>query len=94
MVNLIVNQQNRNVMEDQEKEDIIRAKQAISPSGLGDQSVEGTSGPGSVIDPEPLPADRLEDEYMDGDEIGENVHELNHNRNTDKPKNTTGPAYS
>lgn len=94
MVNLIVNQQNRNVMEDQEKEDIIRAKQAISPSGLGDQSVEGTSGLGSVIDPEPLPADKLEDEYMDGDEIGENVHELNHNRNTDKPKNTTGPAYS
>ncbi|QKZ14137.1 hypothetical protein [Spirosoma sp. KUDC1026] len=81
-------------MESQEKEDIIRAKQAISPDGLEDQSVEGNSGPGSVIDPEPLPTDELEDKYMDGDEVGENVHELHQNRNMHKPNDTTGPAYS
>ena len=41
-------------METQDKEDIIRAKQAISPAGLADQSVHGTSGVGSEIDADEL----------------------------------------
>src|SRR5205823_11273347 len=81
------------VMEDQDRDDILRAKQAISPAGLGDQSVEGNSGPGSEIDPEPLPADALEDEYMEGEEPGKNLWQRHQNRNTDKP-DIDKPAYS
>lgn len=81
-------------MEDQDKEDIIRAKQAISPAGLGDQSVEGTSGPGSEIDPDALAPDALEDEYMDGDKPGANVHMTHPNRNPDDKSDLDKPAYS
>ncbi len=80
-------------MEDQDKDDIQRAKQAISPAGLGDQSVEGNSGPGSEIDPEPLPADALEDEYMNGDEPAENLRQTHPNRGTDKA-DLDKPSYS
>jgi hypothetical protein len=80
-------------MENQDKEDIIRAKQAISPAGLADQSAEGTSGPGSQIDPEELAPDELEDEYMDGDEPAANVRMTHPNRNTNKP-DIDKPSYS
>lgn len=82
-------------MEDQEKEDIIRAKQAISPAGLADQSISGNSGPGSEIDPEPLPDDPLEDEYMDGDKPASNLHMTHPNRNpnNDKP-DLDKPSYN
>ena len=86
--------QNTNVMEDQEKEDIIRAKQAISPAGLGDQSVEGNSGPGSEIDAEELAPDALEDEYMDGDKPGGNVHMTHPNRNPNDKPDIDKPAYT
>lgn len=81
-------------MENQDKEDIIRAKQAISPAGLGDQSVEGTSGPGSEIDPDALAPDPIEDEYMDGDKPGANVHMTHPNRNPDDKPDLDKPAYT
>ena len=81
------------VMEADDKDDILRAKQAISPAGLGDQSVEGNSGPGSEIDPEPLPADAVEDEYMNGDEPAENLRQMHPNRGTDKA-DVDKPSYS
>ncbi|MBD2755575.1 hypothetical protein [Spirosoma validum] len=81
-------------MENQEKEDIIRAKQAISPAGLADQSAEGTSGPGSQIDPEDLAPDALEDEYMDGDKPGANVRMKHPNRNPNPKPDIDKPAYS
>ncbi|QJW90644.1 hypothetical protein HNV11_15260 [Spirosoma taeanense] len=80
--------------EDPDREDIIRAKQAISPDGLENQSVEGNSGPGSEIDPEPLPADEYEDEYMDGDKPGANVRMMNPNRNPNDKPDIDKPAYS
>lgn len=81
-------------MENQDKEDIIRAKQAISPAGLADQSAEGTSGPGSQIDPDELAPDALEDEYMDGDKPGANVRMTHPNRNPNPKPDIDKPAYS
>ncbi|GAB3948755.1 hypothetical protein GCM10028805_23900 [Spirosoma harenae] len=81
-------------MENQEKNDIIRAKQAISPAGLADQSVEGTSGVGSQIDPDELAPDELEDEYMDGDKPGANVRMKHPNRNPNPKPDIDKPAYS
>ncbi len=83
-----------NGMENQEKEDIIRAKQAISPAGLADQSVEGNSGTGSEIDAEALAPDALEDEYMDGDKPGANVRMTHPNRNPNDKPDIDKPAYS
>ncbi|GAB2583028.1 hypothetical protein [Spirosoma areae] len=82
-------------MENQEKEDIIRAKQAISPAGLGDQSPEGASGgPGNQIDPEELAPDALEDEYMDGDEPAASLPMRHPNRNPNPKPDIDKPAYS
>ncbi|QHV94924.1 MULTISPECIES: hypothetical protein [Spirosoma] len=81
-------------MESEEKEDLIRAKQAISPAGLANQSAEGTSGPGSQIDAEELPADQLEDDYMDGDEPGSNLRIRHPNRNPNPKPDIDKPAYS
>ena len=81
-------------MENQENDDITRAKQAISPAGLADQSIEGNSGPGSEIDAEALPPDALEDEYMDGEEPGANVHMTHPNRNPNPKPDIDKPAYS
>ena len=80
-------------MEDQEKENIIRAKQAISPAGLANQSAEGDSGPGSEIDAEPLPEDQLEDEYMDGDKPAANVPMTHPNRNPNDKPDIDKPSY-
>ena len=80
-------------MNEDNREDIIRAKQAISPDGLEDQSAEGDSGVGAEIDPKPLPDNVLEDTYMDGDEPAENLRMANPNRNTDKP-DIDKPAYN
>ncbi|AUD07387.1 hypothetical protein CWM47_19385 [Spirosoma pollinicola] len=81
-------------MENQEKEDIIRAKQAISPAGLADQSAEGNSGVGSEIDAEELAPDALEDEYMDGENPGANVRMGHPNRNPNPKPDIDKPAYS
>lgn len=82
-------------MESEDNEDIIRAKQAISPSGLADQSVEGNSGvsgelPDDALPTDALPNDNLEDEYMNGDEPAENAPMSHPNRNVDKPDNGKG----
>ncbi|GAA4466933.1 hypothetical protein GCM10023189_49770 [Nibrella saemangeumensis] len=80
--------------EDPSKEDIIRAKQAISPAGLGNRS--GADLPGSELpdeDIQELPADELEDKYMTGDDLGENVREMNPNRNRDGKADLDKPAY-
>ncbi|GAB4017804.1 hypothetical protein [Spirosoma koreense] len=79
-------------MEDQDKEDIIRAKQAISPAGLGNRS--DSNEPGSEIDPEELAPDALEDEYMDGDEPAANVRMTHPNRNPNPKPDIDKPAYS
>jgi hypothetical protein len=88
--------------QDQEKEAIIRAKQAVSPAGLGDRSDKATRLPGNDS-PEDTPlsgmnpedgADRLEDEYMDGDEPGANVRQNNPNRNPNPKPDIDKPAYS
>lgn len=81
-------------MEDQEKQDIIRAKQAISPAGLADQSAEGTSGPGSQIDPDELAPDDLDDTYMEGEKPGANVRVTHPNRNPNPKPDIDKPAYS
>lgn len=81
-------------MENQEKEDIIRAKQAISPAGLANQSVEGNSGPGSQIDAEELEPDALEEDYMDGDKLAANVRVTHPNRNPNPKPDIDKPAYS
>ena len=81
-------------MADQEKEDIIRAKQAISPAGLRDQSAEGNSGPGAEIDAPPLPHNQKEEDYMNGDEPAENLPMSHPNRNPNDKPELDKPAYS
>ncbi len=81
-------------MEDQDRDDIIRAKQAISPDGLEDQSIEGKSGVGAEIDPPKLPENEMEDKYMDGDEPAENLPMSHPNRNADGKPDIDKPAYS
>lgn len=81
-------------MESQDKEDIIRAKEAISPAGLANQSAEGTSGPGSQIDADELSPDALDDEYMDGDKVAANVRMTHPNRNPNSKPDIDKPAYS
>ncbi|WP_020606491.1 hypothetical protein [Spirosoma spitsbergense] len=81
-------------MDESNREDIIRAKQAISPDGLEDQSVEGNSGVGSEVITKKLPPDELEDKYMDGDETAANVRVNNPNRNPDSKPDIDKPAYS
>ncbi|MBO0950006.1 hypothetical protein [Fibrella forsythiae] len=81
-------------MENQDKQDEIRAKQAISPAGLGDQSAEGNSGVGAEIDAPELPANEMEDTYMNGDEPAENVPMTHPNRNDGGKPDIDKPAYS
>ncbi|MGV3560112.1 hypothetical protein [Larkinella arboricola] len=84
-------------MAEKSKEEI-DAKQAISPAGLGDQSVRGTSGPGSQIPDEEIqdiaPTD-LEDKYLDGeeDQVAPNVRETHPNRNRDGKPQLDKPSY-
>ena len=80
-------------MAEQDKKDIIRAKQAISPAGLGDQSAEGNSGPGAEIDAPELPKNETEDTYMNGDEPAEDMPMTHPNRNPDKEGQTDQPGY-
>lgn len=85
-------------MESEDKEDIIRAKQAISPNGLANQSAEGDSGvsgqlPDDALPTDALPNDNLEDDYMNGDEPAENVPMSHPNRNIHKTDNDNS-SYS
>jgi hypothetical protein len=80
--------------EDPDKEDIIRAKQAISPAGLKDQSAEGNSGVGAEIDPPALPANEMEEKYMDGDELIEGLPITHPNRNAGGKVDSDHTPYS
>ncbi|MGA0555082.1 hypothetical protein ACO2Q8_00400 [Larkinella sp. VNQ87] len=82
----------------EEEQNEINAKQAISPAGLGDQSVSGTSGLGSQIPDEEIndiPPSDLEDKYLDGDvdETGANVRESHPNRNRNGKPQLDKPSY-
>lgn len=70
-------------MEDPEKDDILRAKQAISPAGLGDRSDKSTTLPGNSS-PSDTPIDELNMTPTD-DDIGEDDNEptTHPNRNRD-----------
>jgi len=81
-------------MENQDKQDEIRAKQAISPAGLEDQSAEGNSGVSAEIDAPKLPANEMEDTYMNGDEPAENVPMTHPNRNEGGKQDLDKPSYS
>ncbi|MCX6215796.1 hypothetical protein [Spirosoma sp.] len=87
-------------MESDEREDIIRAKKAISPDGLENQSTEGHSGvsseqPVSDLPDEALPDDELNERYTDGpDEPGQNVRMMNPNTNPNDKPDIDKPAYS
>jgi len=63
-------------MEDQEKEAILRAKQAISPAGLSDRSDKATTLPGNdTPDDSPLEgmSTHFEDDQQDDDRLTTNT---------------------
>ena len=68
--------------------DIIAAKQAISPKGLMNQSVEGNSGSAAEIDTPKLPGDPAENTYADDTE-SEDAPMTHPNRNTDESSSDT-----
>ncbi|WP_234736870.1 hypothetical protein [Tellurirhabdus bombi] len=82
-------------MEDQSKEDQIRAKQAISPAGLADQSGDAKGGVGSELPDEEIPEvpiTEIEENYLDENDNLDGVRQTHPNRNTDKP-DLDKPAY-
>lgn len=83
---------------DPSKEDQIRAKQAISPAGLGDRSDKGQSRPGSEGDVPDAPPGDLEARYVDDEgpsqEPTENVPTRHPNRNPGDKTDSGKPAYS
>lgn len=87
-------------MESEDRENIIRAKKAISPDGLENQSAEGHSGVGSEqpiddLPSEDLPNQELDDTYTnDADEPAENVRQMNPNRNPNDKPDIDKPAYN
>ncbi len=79
-------------MENEDKDDIIRAKQAISPAGLGDRSDKATKLPGNDS-PDDTPIDGLD--VSPSDELEDDDTPTTHpNRNRDGKVDTAGPAYS
>jgi hypothetical protein len=83
----------QNQVNDPDKENIIAAKQAISPKGLMDQSTEGNSGPAAEIDAPQLPHNETEETYMNGDEPAENLPMTHPNRNADGKAELNKPSY-
>ena len=81
-------------VDNEERENIIRAKQAISPDGLEDQSAEGHSDVGAEVKTPKLPPNKLEDTYMDGDEPAENIRMMDPNRNPNDKPDIDKPAYN
>lgn len=81
-------------MEDPEKEDILRAKQAISPAGLGDRSDKATTLPGNDS-PADTPIDELKMTPTD-DDIGEDDNDptTHPNRNRDGKVDIGKGSYS
>lgn len=78
-------------MEDPEKDDILRAKQAVSPAGLGDRSDKATTMPGNDR-PEDTPLDGLDTDPAD--DVDDDVMPTTHpNRNRDGKVDLDKPAY-
>jgi len=82
------------VMEDPEKIDIVRAKQAISPAGLSDRSDKASTMPGNNS-PADTPIDDLR-MTPTRDDIGEDDDEptTHHNRNRDGKVDIGKGSYS
>lgn len=81
-------------MQDPEQNDIVRAKQAISPAGLGDRSDKATTLPGNDS-PSDTPIDELNMVPTD-DDIGEDDNEptTHPNRNRDGKVDIGKGSYS
>ncbi|MFD2569249.1 hypothetical protein ACFSUS_01305 [Spirosoma soli] len=77
--------------QDPDKEDILRAKQAVSPAGLGDRSDKATRMPGNER-PEDSPIDGLETD-PENDVDDQDVSTTHPNRNRDGKPNLDKPAY-
>lgn len=80
-------------MEDEDKEAIIRAKQAVSPAGLGDRSDKSTTLPGNNT-PEDTPLSGIDTSPSD-DELDDDEATTTHpNRNRDGKVDIGKPPYS
>ncbi|GAB3556360.1 hypothetical protein [Spirosoma fluminis] len=78
--------------QDPDQEDILRAKQAVSPAGLGDRSDKATRLPGNDR-PEDSPIDGLPtDPAEDGED--DDVATTHPNRNRDGKVDIGKPPYS
>lgn len=79
-------------MEDEDKEAIIRAKQAVSPAGLGDRSDKSTTLPGNDS-PEDTPLSGMDISPSDPEEDND-VATTHPNRNADGKVDIGKPPYS
>ncbi len=77
--------------QDPDKEDILRAKQAVSPAGLSDRSDKATKMPGNER-PEDSPIDGLTTDPLDDPEA-DDAPTTHPNRNRDGKANLDKPAY-
>lgn len=89
-----MNQEKENVMENQDpdQEDILRAKQAISPAALGDRSDKATTLPGNDS-PEDTPLSGLNTDPASGEEE-DDVPTSHPNRNRDGKVDIGKGSYS
>jgi len=79
-------------MEDEDKEDIIRAKQAVSPAGLGDRSDKSTTLPG-YDSPDDTPLSGMDTSPSDEGE-DDDTPTTHPNRNRDGKVDIGKPPYS
>ena len=79
-------------MEDEEKEAIIRAKQAVSPAGLGDRSDKATTLPGNDS-PDDTPLSGM-DTTPSEDDQDDDTTTTHPNRNAGGKTDTGKPSYS
>ncbi len=77
--------------QDPDREDILRAKQAVSPAGLGDRSDKATTMPGNDS-PEDTPLDGIDTSPSDSEEDND-VPTTHPNRNRDGKVDINKPAY-
>ena len=76
--------------QDQDKEAIIRAKQAVSPAGLGDRSDKATTLPGNDS-PDDTPVSGMDTTSSDEEDDAPTTHP---NRNRDGKVDIDKPSYS
>lgn len=77
--------------QDQDKEAIIRAKQAVSPAGLGDRSDKATTLPGNDS-PDDTPLSGMDTAPSDDD--ADDTPTTHPNRNRDGKVDIDKPSYS